>query len=302
MKEKRLFWRILLALAALVLVANVMFWILVGVQFSPVSSRYEGGRIVRLGPVALVFGHGDWGTVDGIESHFTTVADRGNTISEPTIQLVERLHQEGARWIWGTWCYSGDHDYVVKDHITGEEIPWPEYVSRNRHLGMTLPVWVGLGFVRLGLGPAHQYDEYSSQHEYLLPTDTAEVDLDLWRSSEAPLSAEDAAAYAAGRVLSNAGFPDPDSVTGVSPKEITWDHVREYQLWIENNSAYWAGKITNEEWSRRNKEQNKLEAQNRIAFESRFAAATETVQANAWIRGKVVPVWIRIKPTIIHKY
>ncbi len=67
-----------------------------------------------------------------------------------TLSFVENLHREGYTKVWGTWCQSGNHDFIYR-LPQGEEIPWPDYVSRNTKPGKTIPVFLGAGFVRVSI-------------------------------------------------------------------------------------------------------------------------------------------------------
>lgn len=144
--------RCAVAFTAVVILGNILFWILVGVNFSPVRNEYERGRILRFGPAVLVFGHGDWVEQNSVTYHRTIVRDGDSTLVLSTLTLVKRLHAEGARWIWGTWCYSGDRPFIARDMVAGRELPWPSYVSRNETPGRTWPIWLGFGFYRASIG------------------------------------------------------------------------------------------------------------------------------------------------------
>jgi hypothetical protein len=158
--------RVFVALGVTIILSNILFWLLVGFQFSPVKDQYDDGRIVRIGRIALVFGHGEWIKKDSVEEHFTTAYLReGLEIKRPTLEVVEQLRREGSLWIWGTWCYSGDHNFIRRNVYTGNEVEWPSYVSRNENPGETLPLWLGVGFVRLSVGSRHK--EASPEHKEL---------------------------------------------------------------------------------------------------------------------------------------
>lgn len=149
-----------LALIVVVILSNILFWVLVGTQFSLVKDEYDYGRIIRVGRMAFVFGHGEWITEKGVEQHYTTAfLHEGVDVKRPTLEVVQELHHEGVTWIWGTWCYSGDHSFIRRDEKSGKETPWPGYVSRNMQPGETLPVWLGLGFVRLSVGSRHRHSQ-----------------------------------------------------------------------------------------------------------------------------------------------
>lgn len=158
---KNFIMRLIMIVLALIILGNVGFWILVSMSFAPVQGEYEEGRIVRLGGVALVFGHGTWNTEDNVYAHWTSVQlNDSTTYNGTTLALVDSLHADGATWVWGTWCHTGEHSYIQKNTITGVATPWPTYVSRNTTAGVTIPVWVGLGFYRLGMegNPLHVVD------------------------------------------------------------------------------------------------------------------------------------------------
>lgn len=137
----------------LIIVVNLLFWALIGLKVGPIWDEYERGRIVRVGSVAFIFGHGEW-EIDStaVEQHITIASYRGEKIHKPTLDVVNSLYADGVRWIWGTWCYAGDQPYIQRDLITGEEIPWPSYVSRSKGAGVVIPVWLVIGFARFTRG------------------------------------------------------------------------------------------------------------------------------------------------------
>jgi hypothetical protein len=65
-----------------------------------------------------------------------------------TLDYVEDLRDEGYGHVCGSWCETGNHLYVVR-HANGTEVPWQDWVSRNERPGMTIPVFLGAGFVRI---------------------------------------------------------------------------------------------------------------------------------------------------------
>lgn len=94
----------------------------------------------------MIFGHGSWSTSPSLVEHITSVEG----INVPTIDLVRQLHDEGATYIWGTWCYANDFDGIIRiDKVFGVKEYWPSYVSRPKGKGKTLPIWIGPWFVRL---------------------------------------------------------------------------------------------------------------------------------------------------------
>lgn len=161
----------LLSTTALILLSNLGFWLLASARVSPIQSVYETGRIFWLGDHAFVFGHGSWGLSSGYWQHRTVVRlQDGSIYAGPTLDLLNQLRREGAHSVWGTWCYSGNYPFIRKDLVTGEETPWPSFVSYNRSPGRTVPIWLGASFVRLGW-PQQRFTHTPEVFEYI-PSDT----------------------------------------------------------------------------------------------------------------------------------
>jgi hypothetical protein len=142
-----------------VILANVLFWLLVGAKFEPINSIYNKGLIVKLKPYAFAFVHGKYISVyDDINntlvfrgrSHYTIY----NGQSEPTINFVYNLYNAGYHKIWGTWCQAGDSPHIYEYHYNSTsyvKYKWPSWVSRNGNPGNTLPIFYGVGFYRYSL-------------------------------------------------------------------------------------------------------------------------------------------------------
>ncbi len=136
-----------LATIMILAIINMTMWSLLAFTWSPLADVYNDGLTIKIKPLktVMVFAHGHYGELpDGGFGHMTSYED----IEMPTIYLASELKSEGYNYIWGSWCHSGDYDYIYRFE-DGEEIPWPEWVSRNEKPGKTIPVFVGFGFVRL---------------------------------------------------------------------------------------------------------------------------------------------------------
>jgi hypothetical protein len=153
-----------------VLVVNVGFWVLVGLSFGPVEDLYRSGLVVKLKPFgrAYVFAHGSydygyevpepvpnwsidlgprtWGQ-SNLNSPVYHSMDLGDS-EYSTLSYVNELREEGYTYVWGSWCRAGDHEFIMR-YRNGTEVPWPDWVSRNERPGTTIPVFWGLGFVRI---------------------------------------------------------------------------------------------------------------------------------------------------------
>ena len=81
---------------------------------------------------AFAFVHGGYDYDEDLKAntHFTIYKHQ----KIPTIDFVEALKFEGYDYVWGTWCGSGDHDYIIM-YDDGEQIMWPDWVSRNEKPG-----------------------------------------------------------------------------------------------------------------------------------------------------------------------
>jgi len=77
-----------------------------------------------------------------INAHFTYYSNQ----SVPTLSLIQSLHEQGYKQIWGTWCQSGNTDYIMK-YPNGTEIPWPDNVTRKTKPGNTIPIFIGYKFI-----------------------------------------------------------------------------------------------------------------------------------------------------------
>lgn len=75
-------------------------------------------------------------------AHFTYYSNK----SVPTLSLIQSLHNQGYKQIWGTWCQSGNTKYIMK-YPNGTEIPWPDNVTRKTKPGITIPIFIGYKFI-----------------------------------------------------------------------------------------------------------------------------------------------------------
>lgn len=134
--------KVFVASIDVVLLINTLFWILVSLNANP---WYREGCIVKIGPLAMVFAHGSWNATPSLVEHMTTL----NNETRPTLEVVQKLHEEGAEYIWGTWCYPNDYDGVIRiDRVSNSKVYWPSYVSYGGK-GKTIPIWIGPWFIRV---------------------------------------------------------------------------------------------------------------------------------------------------------
>ena len=86
----------------------------------------------------------NWSCIHNLsaKAHFTGYSNR----SISTLELINQLHDQGYNQIWGTWCHSGDEDYIIK-YPNGTEIPWPNNVTRKTKPGITIPLFIGYKFI-----------------------------------------------------------------------------------------------------------------------------------------------------------
>ena len=241
---------------------NLLFWILVAARVSPIEASYVDGRVIWLGRHVMVFGHGYWDQDDGYWQHQTyTRLQDGTLYDGPTLALISKLREKGARSIWGSWCYSGNYPYIRKDLVTGKTTPWPSNTSYNRNPGITIPIWLGATFVRLGW-PRSEYDEAPGVIDYH-PPDTLQI-------SRPSLQRFVSTFYSIRTPTGN--LPNPDSL---SWQDATGDA---YSIsWKEYLSLPW-----HEKWAVRDAEADSMDAAGRTGL-LRF-----------WIRGRSFPVAVRI--------
>lgn len=157
--ERYLRWKerygtLILVAVSLVLFFNLLFGILLITNFPPAQQLYRNGLIVRVPSLhyAMIFAHGGYindasGGIVNVTYHAMNYHGRQYS----TWQVVNGLRREGYYNIWGSWCGSGDHDYIERIDFPGisYEVSWPSYISRNTKPGPTMPVFVGVGFVRI---------------------------------------------------------------------------------------------------------------------------------------------------------
>ncbi len=152
--------KILIRIFRTILLCNVVFGLSILFHLPPAEKLYEDGIIIKVGPIAMVFCHSKWITKEGIASHMSYI---GNDTFE-TRNLVEKLHEDGVTYVWGSWCYAEDYGEVLWiDLASGEKKFWPSYVSRGGS-GITVPIWVGLWFVRFNF--EHSPDIDTARYEW----------------------------------------------------------------------------------------------------------------------------------------
>lgn len=241
---------------------NLLFWILVAARVTPVESSYVDGRVLWLGRHVMVFGHGYWEEDDGYWQHHTyTRLDDGSLFDGPTLSLIATLQEDGAQTIWGSWCYSGNYPYIRKDLVTGKTTPWPPNTSYNRTPGVTIPIWLGATFVRLGW-PRSEYDEAPGVIDYQPPA-TQQI-------SRPSLQRFVSTFYS---IRSPTGsLPNPDSLSWQGASGDTYSIS-----WQDYLSMPW-----HEKWQERGAEADTTLAETHAGI-LRF-----------WIRGRSFPVPIRI--------
>lgn len=170
-----------------ILLVNVSAQLLVKFDFPPAQKLYENGIVIRVPLLhrAFVFAHGGYdlretgnknfeftpsGLVmrkDMIWAHYMSLD--GTTYR--TIDFVRELRDEGYSYVWGSWCQTGDHDFLEVnsteyysvdkmdgvlrfDHAVNTSVVlWSDvpYVDRNKEPGLTAPIFVGLGVYRLSV-------------------------------------------------------------------------------------------------------------------------------------------------------
>ena len=158
--ERYLRWKerygtLIVVAVALILFFNLLFGVLLITRFPPAEHLYRNGLIVRIPSLhyAMIFAHG--GYISGDRTDNATVTYHAMSYQGEryaTLRFVQDLRREEYEYIWGSWCGSGDHEYIGRiewQDGTIAEFPWPSYVSRNTRPGPTMPVYVGIGFVRL---------------------------------------------------------------------------------------------------------------------------------------------------------
>lgn len=265
----------------LVVIVNLSVFAVAKFRIDPFWEEFERGRIVKIGQTVLIFGHGTWETdTNNIERHVTIASYRGKDLHMPTLDLVRSLHEEGATWIWGTWCYAGDRSYVERDLVTGKEVPWPSYVSRSKGAGVVYPVWLVLGFVRFTDGKkieprALLLDE--------MALDTVPVPFYMSDANqETPEGLQKRVEEHAGLYLRDRGFYRlrPDSIMTASG--------------IHRDTVIYT--TANPHGAPRSRQENQDYLND---FTKRKNTATKTIQAIMWVRKETIPIWLRLDPYIL---
>lgn len=290
---KNIFFRLAAVLVSIIIVANLGFWFLVGTEFSSLSNLYRDGTVVKVGPTALVFGHGNWNEEKGVIKHYTFTSYKGELVYTPTLDLVSRLHKEGARWVWGTWCFSGDHSYIEKDIVTGKETRWPRYVSRNKTPGETLPIWLGLGFLRLSIGKP---DSVGTLKRFLIPSDTLDTDAWTHRFHDIELDRWIELKTQYQLIQLNSINVEIDSVSGIVQDTIVHDFSKSDRAFMafEKLPSSVSDKIYNQTRERL----QKIKAEEDEEFDKTYSSATKLTLVKVWIRQKPFPIWVKIVPII----
>ena len=131
-----------------IFIINISFWMLCGFKFEPIYSANKNGVVLKIPSLnyAMVFAHGFYDNNSYSKAHYTKL---GKTIL-PTKQVIDKLYQEGYNKIWLSQCETGNSDYMIEYH-NGTKVQWYDYVSRNKKQGLTMPIFIGLGFIRLSI-------------------------------------------------------------------------------------------------------------------------------------------------------
>lgn len=261
--RRRPAWGISAGAAWLIVTINLCFWGLVQIPFAPIQELFTQGRMVSVGGRAFLFGHGYWTIADGYWQHQTVIRLPDGTLYRgSTLDLLATLQQRGTSRIWGSWCYTGNYPYIRKDLITGETEPWPSYASHNTAPGLTIPIWVGPTFVRLGW----PVNRYTSEPAAFKPValDTLSLRYPSVRRVEMgfPLIQR-----------RYRGLPGPDSVS--------WQPIEPDTLYSLTRSEY--RKLSLAE-RRAVREQEREE----------LAIKARTGLALYWIRGRAFPIFIHV--------
>lgn len=266
-RRRRLVWSGAVGFVWLILTANLLFWGSVQADVPIVNRLFEQGRLFWLGQRAFLFGHGYWKITDGYWQHQTVVRLADGTVYRgPTLDLLAQLHERGASFVWGTWCYTGNYPYIQMDLITGRREPWPSYASYNRTAGITIPIWVGSSFVRLGW----PRDRYTSEP----PTFGTVAPDTLVLTGTSADRVEQAFSLIRRRTP---GLPRPDSVSWQPvQRDTVWSLSRRDLLELSES-----GRHKVREW-----ELSELERQ------------TNTGLALYWVGGRALPVFVRISAVL----
>ena len=144
-----------------IVLINVIFWGLGLSGIYPVSRLYYGSVIAKIKPLnyAVVFAHGGYTDYYPIREHRTricrynfTMEGRNYCWSEPTKDLLENLSNQGYNKVWVSMCGTGDYGFIYKNYTSNKTIYWDDYnVSRNEKKGITMPIFIGFGFIRLNI-------------------------------------------------------------------------------------------------------------------------------------------------------
>ena len=154
---------IIIYLISIVLINSIAYTILLG-GIKPFNNLTEDMILIKIKPLkyAMVFAHGTYEThfypnrtncTYSVTQHFTIL---NKTKAIPTIDLLNDLREEGFERVWLSQCHTGDSDYIAYYiNQTNFEIynktEWYNWVSRNKKPGLTYPIFLGFGFVRLSL-------------------------------------------------------------------------------------------------------------------------------------------------------
>ena len=144
-------------------IINVFFYISVGtINFA--QDKYYEGAILKLGSHAWVFAHGSY---EYVCVNQTAIGEEKRYLSKDYIEgcdyahitiykgenwvtngLIYDLKEQGYKHIWVSMCGTGDNECIYQS-ADGTCFEWDKNVSRNEHKGRTIPIFTGLGFVRL---------------------------------------------------------------------------------------------------------------------------------------------------------
>ena len=140
-------WHILGITILVLLIGNLLFWSILSFKFGALGDLNKNGLIIGIKPYAWAFVHGNYIMWDeNTVSHVTTF-DGG---IYRTLDFSQQLYDAGYTHVWTSACETGDYD-MIEYNINGTGTYWPDWIDRNKVPGKTVPVWVGLGFIRISI-------------------------------------------------------------------------------------------------------------------------------------------------------
>lgn len=169
----------IIIIVSAILTINLLFLAAIAMKNNPIYDLYENGLLIKMKPYAFLFAHGKYvyyapcdRLAEGIqgsmysyenkticrEGYQHTTSYKGITYS--TEAIITEMESDGYTYLWGSWCQSGDHEYVsnytdycIAGNCSDErrEILWPDWVDRNKEPGITVPLFVGFGLIRFSI-------------------------------------------------------------------------------------------------------------------------------------------------------